>query len=292
MNSRAPASTGYTRLAPALFVLLWSTGFIGAKFGLPYCEPFTFLWLRYSIVSAILLGVVVSMRVPLPRDPAMWGHTAVSGVLLHGFSIGGIFFAIAHGMSSGIAALIVGVQPLLTAVLAGPLLNESLTGRQKFGFAIGFAGLTMTVLKSVALGALPLFALGTSIVALLAITIGTLYQKRFVVDVDGRAGALIQFVAAAVPCYVLARVFETGEIDWQPPFVLALAWLCLGLSIGAIGILWSLIRRGAVSRVSSLFYLVPPVTALEGYFAFGEALAPLQIAGILVTTLGVALINR
>ena len=279
-------------LAPGLFVLLWSTGFIGAKFGLPYCEPLTFLWLRYSTVAAILGAVIFLQRIPLPRSPLLWLHLAVSGVLLHGVYIGGVFFAISRGMPAGIASLIVGVQPLLTAVLAGPLLGERLTRRELAGFVLGFIGLALVVGKSFSRGQLPLVGLATCVAALFAITFGTLYQKRHVAGVDLRAGSFVQFVATAVPCFLLARVLETGVIHWHPRFVFALAWLCLVLSLGAISILWTLIKRGAASKVASLFYLVPPVTALEGFALFGESLIPLQLLGMAVTAFGVALINR
>lgn len=288
----AAPETLFTRLAPALFVVLWSTGFIGAKFGLPYCEPLTFLWLRYSTVTALLGLVIFFQRIPLPRSPRMWLHLGVSGVLLHGVYIGGVFFAISRGMPAGISSLIVGVQPLLTAALAGPLLGERLTRRQLAGFVLGFVGLALVVSKSFTRGELPLAGLVTCTAALFAITLGTLYQKRHVVGVDIRAGSFVQFLATAVPCFVLAQLLETGVVHWHPRFVFALAWLCLGLSLGAISILWTLIKRGAASKVASLFYLVPPVTALEGFALFGESLLPLQLAGMAVTAFGVALINR
>lgn len=291
MNT-TPAAGAFARLAPALFVLLWSTGFVGAKFGLPYSEPVTFMWYRYTIVSLLLGAFVLAVRAPWPRRPLTYVHLAVSGLMLHGIYIGGVFIAIAHGMSSGIAALIVGVQPLLTATLVGPLLGERLNARQWVGFVVGFAGLVLTVWKTLDRGELPLFGLVSCLCALFAITFGTLYQKRHTAGVDGRVGPLVQFIAMAVAAGVVSRLFETGAVEWHPRFVFALAWLCLALSLGAIGILWVLIRRGAAARVASLFYLVPPVTAVEGYFLFGETLHPVQLAGIATTALGVALINR
>lgn len=292
MNTAATSAGAFARLAPAVFVLLWSTGFVGAKFGLPYSEPVTFMWYRYTIVSALLGAFVLAVRAPWPRQPLAYVHLAITGLLLHGVYIGGVFIAIAHGMSSGIAALIVGVQPLLTATLVGPLLGERLSARQWLGFVVGFAGLVLTVLETLDRGELPLFGLVTCLCALLAITFGTLYQKRHTAGVDSRVGALVQFMATAVAAGLVANLFETRVVEWHPRFVFALAWLCLALSLGAISILWALIRRGAAARVASLFYLVPPVTALEGYFLFGETLHPVQMLGIATTAIGVALINR
>ena len=292
MNTPLPPADAFARFAPALFVLLWSTGFIGARFGLPYAEPMTFMWYRYSIVSALLGAFVLARRVPWPREPVAYVHLAISGLLLHGVYIGGVFVAIAHGMSSGIAALIVGVQPLLTATLVGPLLGERLTPRQWVGFVVGFAGLALTVYKTFDLGALPLFGLVTCLFALLAITVGTIYQKRHTTRIDSRVGTLVQFIATASAAGVLSALFETGHVEWHPRFVFALAWLCIVLSLGAISILWILIKRGAAARVASLFYLVPPVTAVEGYLLFGETLHLTQMIGIATTAAGVALINR
>lgn len=287
-----PRRAEFAQFAPALFVLLWSTGFIGARFGLPYAEPFTFLLLRYAIVFVLLAAVVAALRLPLPREPAVWGHLALSGLLLHGFYIAGVFIAISRGMSTGIAALIVGVQPLLTAALARGLLGETVTRVQWAGLGLGFAGLALTVSGSAARGELQWVGVLSCSVALLAITGGTLYQKRFVTGVDLRVGTCVQFLATAVAFLVLAVIFDSGEVTWHPRFVFALAWLCLVLSLGATSLLWILIARGAASRVASLFYLVPPVTAVEGYLLFGETLSALQWLGIALTACGVALVNR
>jgi len=292
LNTPSSGADVFARFAPALFVLLWSTGFIGAKFGLPYCEPVTFMWYRYASVSCLLGAFVLAVRAPWPREGAAYVHLIVSGLLLHGVYIGGVFVAIAHGMSSGIAALIVGVQPLLTAVLAGPLLGERLRSLQWTGFVLGFAGLALTVYETLDRGALPLFGLVSCVCALLAITCGTLYQKRHTARIDGRVGALVQFIATAIAAGLVSRAFESGHVEWHPRFVFALAWLVCALSLGAISILWVLIKRGAAARVASLFYLVPPVTAVFGYLLFGETLHATQMLGIATTAAGVALINR
>ena len=268
----------FARWAPGLFVLLWSTGFVGAKFGLPYAEPVTFMAWRYCLVSLALGAVVLWLRAPWPRAPRMYLHLGVSGLLMHGFYIGGVFIAIARG--------------LLTAALSGPLLGERLSRLQWAGFFLGFAGLALTVHRSLAAGEMPVFGLVSCSIALLAITSGTLYQKRYTVGVDNRVGALVQFMATAVACVLVSHFFETAVVQWHPRFVFALGWLCIVLSLGAISILWLLIRQGEAARVASLFYLVPPVVALEGFLLFGETLNALQMLGIAVTATGVALINR
>lgn len=283
--------TLFVRTAPALFVALWSTGYVGARFGLPYVEPLTLTAMRFAIVVGLLALLVPLTGSRLPRAPRLWGHLALSGVLIHAGFIGGIFFAIDRGVDIGIAALIAGVQPLLTAILGVALLGEWLSARQWAGFVIGFVGLAFVVVQGFAASALPLHAFVACVIALCGITFGTLYQKRYVVGVDLLAGSWIQFAAALLPCAAFAFLFETRAVEWNLTLVLVLAWLCVVMSIGAISILLLLIRKGAASKVSSLFYLVPPVTATQGYFLFGERLSALQLAGIAVTAVGVAMIN-
>lgn len=279
----------FAAAAPALFVFLWSTGFIGARYGLPYAEPLSFLAVRFAIVAVLMAGTLVVLRAPLPRGLATWGHLAVSGVLLHAVYVGGVFSAIARGMDTGLCALIVGVQPLLTAAVVGPLLGERLGHRQWLGLVLGFAGLVLVLGLARRGGALPVGGVVACVVALLGITAGTLYQKRHVQHVDLVGGSLVQFIAACLPCLLYATLFEDWHISWTPAFLFALAWLCLVLSLGAISVLWYLIRHGAAARVASLFYLVPPVTALEAFLLFGERLSVMQVAGIGITALGVAL---
>jgi len=278
--------------APALFVLLWSTGFIGAKYGLPYSEPITFLWIRFGCVALLLGVIVLAARPAFPRDPAVWGHIAVTGLLLHSLYLGGVFSAIDAGIDSGISALIVGIQPLLVALLVGPLLGESLTRQQWTGFLLGLGGLVLVLFKTFEVGRLPLDGLAANIIALLALVAGQLYQKRFVPAVDIRSGTLIQFGAAFAFSFVYAQVFESGNVQWHADFIFALAWLCIVLSMGAIALLWYLIRHGEASRTASLFYLVPVGTAILGYLIFDEVLTTTQILGVALTVTGVAIINR
>jgi drug/metabolite transporter (DMT)-like permease len=290
-TAAARRAAPYAGLVPAAFVLLWSTGFIGAKFGLPHAEPMTFLAVRMVIVTGLLGTVALVMRAPWPATPAMVGHIAVAGLLVHGVYLGGVFAAIASGLPAGTSALIVGLQPILTAVLVGPLLGERLGRRQWAGLVLGFVGVVLVVWEKAALrdGMGPGLALST--LALLGITAGTLYQKRFCAGLDLRTGATIQYAACAVAFASLAVLLEDRTIAWTGEFVFALAWLCLALSAGAVLLLFALIRRGSASGVASLFYLVPAVTATVAFLMFGEALGPLALVGMGFTAAGVALVN-
>jgi drug/metabolite transporter (DMT)-like permease len=283
--------TSFVSAAPAIFVFLWSTGYVGARFGLPYAEPFTFTSIRFAIVGAIMGLLFLIRRSPLPRDLRLWGHLAVSGVLIHTCFVGGVFSAIHLGVDISIAALIAGAQPLLTAIVVVVLFSEVLSRRQWTGFVLGFVGLSMVILKTLQTGALPWAGLIGCMIGLCGLTFGTLYQKRYVVGVDLLAGSAIQFMFALIPCITWALCFESTAVEWNITFILALTWLCVALSIGAISVLLFLIREGAAARVSSLFYLVPPVTALQGYWFFGERLSLIQLIGIGVTAAGVAMIN-
>ncbi|WP_281981870.1 DMT family transporter [Azonexus hydrophilus] len=279
------------RAYPLLFVFLWSTGFIGAKFGLPYAEPLSFLLTRYGLVIGLMLAIALIMRAPWPKDPAQWLHIGVSGVLVHAFYLGGVFVAIAHGLPSGITALVVGMQPLLTACSAGWLLGEKVSARQWGGLALGFVGVGLVVsgkFGDAALGPM----LWPAVVALLAITAGTLYQKRFCARFDLRTGSVIQFVPTAIVTALAVALFEDYRIDWSGEFLFALGWLVLVLSLGAISLLNLLIRSGSAVNVASLFYLTPPTTALIAWAVFGETLAPVAVVGMAVAVAGVYLVAR
>ncbi len=281
-------------VAPWLFVTLWSTGFVGAKYGLPYAGPFTFLFVRMQLAWVLLAGLAIAGRAIWPRRPREAAHLAVAGLLLHAGYLGGVFFAIDRGMPAGLASLIVGLQPVLTAVGAHVLLRESVAGRQWLGLLLGFVGVALVVGEQVRMAEKQSIALASFVaitVALLAATSGTLYQKRFGGGADLTAAAAIQYLAAAALLAPLA-VAEGVRIDWTLPFVLALAWLLLVLSLGAMLLLLALIRQRAVSRVASLLYLVPPATALEAYLLFGERLGPPALVGMVVTAIGVALVVR
>lgn len=277
---------------PAIFVVLWATGFIASKAGLPFAEPMTFLLARFSMVAAAMLAVAIVARAPWPASWGEAGHIAVVGLLMHGCYLGGVFAAIFHGMPSGLTALIVGLQPILTATIVGPLLGDRVSKRQWLGLVLGLVGVGLVLWHKLAIDSTGLVALGFAALALVGITIGTLYQKRFCAFVDLRTGGVIQYAAAALAVSFFAWHFETMHIEWTPQFIAALAWLSLPLSLGAVSLLYVLIRRGAAAKVASLFYLVPPVTALMAWLLFNETLGPLALAGMAVTAVGVALVQR
>lgn len=303
MSPTAISSTGRSQAIwlasmPVVFVLLWSTGFIGAKFGLPYAEPFTFLTIRFVLTLLVMLPLLWLLKAQWPTSPTLWGHIAVTGLLVHATYLGGVFYAIDLGLPAGLASLLVGLQPLLTAALALPLLGERLSPWQWLGLVLGLIGITLVLSGKLAPdegGAFQGFGLGALaciFAALLGISAGTLYQKRFCSDMPLLGGSIVQYLAAGVALGVGALLLETRQVDWTPTFVATLAWLVLGLSIAAILLLMALIRRGAASRVASLFYLVPPLTALEAWWLFDETLGPVALTGMAVAIAGVVMVVR
>jgi drug/metabolite transporter (DMT)-like permease len=292
MTARGGSDGIWLRSTPALFVFLWSTGFVGAKLGLPHAEPASFLSLRFVFVIALMLPLALVLRAPWPASAAQAFHLAVAGMLVHGGYLMGVFTAIHHGMSAGLAALIVGLQPLLTGLAAAPMLGERVSARQWVGLALGIAGVALVVMQKATVAGLTLFALASAVVALLSITLGTLYQKRWCGNFDLRTGSVIQFAAALALLGPVALAVEHRPVQWTGEFVFALAWLVFVLSIAAISLLAVLIRRGEATKVASLFYLTPAVTAVLAYLAFGEALTPLAILGMAVSVIGVAMVTR
>lgn len=276
--------------APGLFVLLWSTGFIGARLGLPHAEPFIFLLYRFAILAVLLTAMGMIWRAPWPKSWAQAGHLAVVGLLMHGAYLGGVFWAISTGITAAVSALIVGIQPLLIAVAAGPYLGEKVTARQWVGLLVGFGGVALVVGDEAILDGGNLAGVIACVVALFGLTIGTLYQKRHGGNMDWRTGSAIQFAASATAMFLLTFFFEEGRVEWTGEFIFAIVWLIVVLSIGAMTLLYMLIRQGAASKVSSLFYLVPPVVAVEAYFLFGETMTLFDIAGMLVAMAAVALV--
>ncbi len=272
-------------------MILWSTGFIGAKLGLPYADPFTFLALRYALVSGALFIALLAAGSQWPRSSTEIFHTVVAGLLLHGVYLGGVFSSIHLGLEAGVSALIVGVQPLLTAALAVPLVGERINRTQLAGLLLGLAGITLVVWQKLNLGTGTPWSVGLSVIALFGITLGTLYQKRFCGNVSLISGNLIQFASTGIAMGVLAFAFETVNVVWTPEFIFALGWLVFVLSLGAISLLYMLIRNGAAARVASLFYLVPPVTALLAWKLFDERLSAVAVTGMVIAAAGVALVN-
>lgn len=279
------------KAAPFLFVFLWSTGFLGAKYGLPHAAPLAFLLVRYGLVIALMAGIALVLRAPWPRDGRQWFHIGVSGLLVHGLYLGGVFISIGMGLSAGVASLIVGMQPLLTATLAGRLLGETVLPRQWLGLALGFAGVALVVSHKLGSG-FGMAALVPAFVALVGITVGTLYQKKFCPRFDWRSGAVAQFLPTALVTGIIVLATDSYRIDWTSEFVFALGWLVLVLSVGAISLLNWLIRHGSAVNVASLFYLTPPTTALLAWLLFGETLTGLALAGMALAVWGVYLSRR
>jgi drug/metabolite transporter (DMT)-like permease len=279
---------------PFLFVLIWSTGFIVAKFGLPYAEPLTFLLLRFACVLIVLLPLVFVMRAPWPHGRI--AHIALAGVLVQAGYLGGVWCAIKLGMPAGLSALIVGLQPILTA-FAAPLVGESVRGRQWIGLVFGLCGVGLVVASKISLVGLSWPSIALCVFALLSITAGTLYQKRYCASFDLRTGTIIQFAASIVVVLPFAIAFEHltpafDNVQWTPRFIGALLWAVLALSIGAIFLLFALIRKSAATQVTSLLYLTPPTTAVMAWIMFGEAFSIVGMAGMVLAVIGVALVVR
>ena len=297
MSASAGARRAATAAAPVVFVLLWSTGFVGAKYGLPYAEPFTFLALRLGLAGVLLAGLALAIRSARPASRGQYGGAVVAGLLLHGGYLGGVFLAISLGLPASVAAVVVSLQPVLTAALATRLLGERLVALQWLGLAVGVVGVALVLAPGLAtaageVGAFPPAGVASCLVALLAGTAGTLWQKRHGDSIPLLSGTAVQYAAAALALLAAAAATETLSVEWTAEFVGALAWLVVALSLGAVLLLFVLLRRGSAAGVSSLLYLVPPATAVEAYLLFGEQLPLLSVAGIVVTTVGVALVLR
>ena len=278
-------------LLPGLFVVLWSTGFISAKYGLPYAPPLKFLLVRFACVALLMTGVTIATRAPWPSGRRQIAHIAIAALLVHGLYLGGVFVSIAGGMAAGTSAMLVGLQPILTVFLARGVLGERISSRQWTGLVLGLAGVYLVVRHKIALDRDPL-TLVPIVVALVGISIGTLYQKRFVAHVDLRSGAVVQFAACVIAYAPLVAWLEPAPIDWTAQFAFALGWSVIVLSVGAISLLYWLLRHGAAADVARLFYLVPPVTALMAFALFGERLDAFALAGMALIAVGVALARR
>jgi drug/metabolite transporter (DMT)-like permease len=273
---------------PALFVMLWSTGFIAAKFGLPYAPPLSFLAVRFALVATLMALVAFATRATWPQRPREFLDLAIVAALVHGAYLGGVFMSLKAGMAAGTSAMLVGLQPLLTVLLARAWLGERVLPRQWLGLVIGLVGVFLVVRHKVSFGG-GAGGLLPSAVALVGISVGTLYQKRHCAHIDLRSGAVVQFSACTVLFVPLVFVLEPEPIRWAPTFVFALLWSVLVLSVGAISLLYWLLRHGAAANVARLFYLVPPVTALMAFVLFGETLDAVALAGMVLIAAGVAL---
>lgn len=291
------SASAWLKAMPAVFVLIWSTGFIVARYGMPYAPPLSFLAVRYALSIVCFLPWIVWAGVRWPQGRAQWGHLAVTGVLMHAGYLGGVWVAVKAGMGSGLSSLVVGLQPVLTAIWLSRLggSHSRVSARQWLGLALGFAGLVMVVWRKFE-GGTPgdtatAFNLMAALTALLCITVGTLYQKRFVRSCDVRTANTTQLIAALLVTLPLA-LLEAEPMQWNGQLVGAMAWSVLGLTLGGSSLLYLLIQRGAAASVTSLMYLVPPCTAAIAWLLFDEPITPLTLLGTAITALGVALVVR
>lgn len=277
------------RVMPWVFVLIWSTGFIVARYGMPHAPPLKFLSLRYAF-SLLLLVPMVSWRGQWPRQRRQWLHLAIVGALMQAGYLGGVWAAVKHGIAAGTVALIVGLQPLLTALFVSAR-GQRVSARQWLGLLAGFAGLTLVVVHKLDGGEISAANLALALLALASITAGTLWQKRFVQASPVWSALAVQMISALALSAPLA-LLEPERIDWVPQMIGALAWSVLALTIGASALLYLLIQRGAAVQVTSLIYWVPPVTALMGWALFGQAIGPTTVAGMALVAAGVVAVTR
>lgn len=284
-------------VAPALFVLIWSTGWIVAKYAASFADPLFFLVIRFACAFVLMALIALAFRAEWPRNRAAYGHGMLSGVLLHAIYLGGVWWAVAHGLPVGVSALIAAIQPLITAALAARLGGERLGTLQLSGIAIGFLGVMGVIAPKLAgLSAGTLESLAgpvlVNVIAMIAVTLGTFYQKRYIASGDLRVVSSLQYAGAFLALLPLALLLEPLRFESRWETWAALAWSVIPLSLGAISLMLMMIRRGAVSRVAALIYLIPPTAAIEAYLMFGETLTVLQIAFMALTAFGVYLATR
>lgn len=285
------AADWLARLAPGLFVVLWATGFIGAKLGLPHAPPMAFLAIRFALV-AVALGLWMRWRGAVLPERRHWRPLVLVGLLMQIGYLGGVFSAINLGTEAGVAALITGLQPALTALLAWYWLGERFRPVQWLGVALGLGGVVLVVLRKLSAGIGAPEGIFFCLLALVSIAFGTVLQKRHCADAPIAGAQFVQVLVAALTAGLLSFLFETRPIDWHPEFIFALGWLVVVLSLGAFLLLSYLIRHGAAAKTASLFFLVPPVTAFVGWLLFDEQLGLVEFGGVALTALGVWLVNR
>lgn len=295
----AGGNGAFVKAMPWVFVLIWSTGFIVARYGMPHAPPMKFLALRYALSIACFLPLVYFAKVAWPQSRRQWGHLAVVGILMHACYLGGVWAAVKAGMGSGLSALIVGLQPVLTAVWLSVMAStaagataSAISKRQWAGLALGLTGLVLVVSRKFGTGGeVTLLNLAFAVFALFGITIGTLYQKRFVLPCDVRSANLLQLVAALAVTLPLA-LLEQEAVRWNAEFAGAMAWSVLALTLGGSSLMYLLIQRGAAAAVTSWLYLVPPMTALLAWILFAEPITAMTVLGTLVCVIGVSLVVR
>ena len=288
---KVAADNGWVKAMPVVFVLIWSTGFIVARYGMPLSPPMKFLAVRYALSILCFLPWIFLAKVRWPASRIQWGHLAVTGVLMHACYLGGVWAAVKAGMGSGLSALIVGLQPVLTAFWLSST-GGQITRRQWYGLVLGFVGLVMVVSRKFGSGGEAHWVnMSFAIAALFGITVGTLYQKRFVAPCDVRTANVVQLGAALLFTIPLASL-EIEGMQWNAQLAGAMAWSVLALTLGGSSLLYLLIQRGAAASVTSLMYLVPPVTAFIAWLLFSEVITVVTIAGTLLTAFGVSLVVR
>ena len=276
---------------PGLFVVLWSSAFVAAKLGLRFAEPLTFLGVRFALAAAFMALLAAAVAAPWPRAPRAIAHAVTVGLLIHATYLGGVYVAISRGLPAGVSALIVSLQPLLTGALSRLLLDEHVSPRQWLGLGLGIVGTGLVLEQKLGVGG-DGWSVVSAGVALAAITLGTIYQKRFGAGMDLRTGTAVQYVVSALVLLGIAAGTETMQVQWTPAFLLILAWVTVAISFGAITLYFVLIRRGEAARVAGVMYLVPPLTALIAWPLFGETLGPLALVGMALAAVGVALASR
>src|SRR5947209_2309048 len=297
MVNSAKTDLIFRRAAPSLFVFLWSTGWIVARYSADYADPLTFLCARYACAGAVLFIYAVLAGARWPAASADWAHAAFSGVLLHAIYLGGVWIAIAHGVPASISALLAALQPILTAALAPLFLRERIGPKQWLGVVLGFVGIIIVLSPKLAtvnasdFGAVTI-PLAINAIAMIAVTAGTFYQKRYIHSGDLRTVTILQYAGALAVTLPVAYLIEPMRLEINATTILVMLWSVLAISIGAIALLLLLIRRGEVSRAAQLIYLVPPTAAVQAWLLFREQLSPLQLAGMALTVIGVALASR
>tara|TARA_B100000795_G_scaffold94398_1_gene69150 strand:+ start:106 stop:1017 length:912 start_codon:yes stop_codon:yes gene_type:complete len=283
------------QLTPWLFVWIWSTGYLAAKHGLPYAEPFTLLMYRFIFTLAVLFVIIKLKDSSWPHSRKAFLHLMVSGLLIHGVYLGGVFQAIKWGMPAGLSAMVIGLQPLSMAIIAGIILKERVSIKQWVGLIIALLGLYLVLFErfdftdEFAFSGFSFWAVIAVIASLFGISIGAVYQKRFCSDMDLISGTWIQYFSALLFSILMVACFETGEVNWTKPFIFTLAWQVLGLSVGAILLLMSMIKQGASAKVGSYFYLVAPLVAIQAWYLFGEIIGLISIVGVVLISFGVAI---
>ena len=279
------------RFAPYLFVLLWSTGFVGAKYGLPYADPFIFLSLRTAIAAVALLIIAQITKAPIKLGRGAITKSMLIGLFLHAFYLGGVFYAISQGVPAGVAAVITSVQPVLVSILAVKVLGEKLRLIQLAGLFLGLMGVILVLGPSFE-SKVSRVGIAAVFIALIGSTTATLMQKKFGSQIPMLVGTAYQYLATSTVLGIVAALTSRTHIEFAPHFIFALTWLIVVLSVGAVLLLLWLLKNATAASVSSLFYLVPPATAIEAYFFFGEKVNTQGFLGIGITALGVALVIR